>query len=431
MKGIILERSRKGCIILTDEGIFKEIGVWKSQWDIGEKINLSQPSGRLGKNQYVMIAATLVLLLLPLAIIHSLMNPQVAVYYTMDINPSIELGVSSKDMVVSVMGKNPDGILLLQDMSLINLPIEKAISMITKKAYSSGYIKASEDNDIILAQVPVSSTYMTGEGDGKRQKIAQATRDLLNQFSLKGNVHSLVLTSDVRKEAEKKGVSAGKYAILLVAEEKGMNITHEDIQSAEIRKIVTKAGMDYNEIVEEAEKVKDFTKLIDEKRDEKITGSSSENIKQNRSPYVSHLEDVNEKDQKKNHEQNKHKSNFHKDQGKKKSKQNEEHANEKENKDSSKRNGNKGTTIKSQNKKLFFNHPVSGKSAKVKSHYDKSIKKKMNKKNEYTVGKEKASIRKKQNLIKGTEQKKKGVEKNHNWKKGKRDQGKRNLPSTK
>jgi len=431
MRGIILERSRKGCIILTDEGVFKEIGVWKSQWDIGKKITLSQPLGCLQNKQYIMMAATLVLLLLPLAIMLTHINHQVAAYYTIDINPSIELGVSSKDIVVSVTGKNHDGTLLLQNMSLINLPIEKAIYMIAEKAYCSGYIKDSEDNDILLAQIPVRSTYMTGERDGKSQKIVQVTRDLLNQFSIKGNIHSLVLTSDVRKEAEKKGVSAGKFAILLVAEEKGMNITDEDIQSIEIRKIVSKAGMDYYKIVEEAEKVKDFAKLLDDKdkKDEKITENGRDKKKQNGSPYDDRLGDVNEKDQGKNNEQNVLKNNFHKDQSKQNSKQrnkenskeshkqNELDVNKKENKSSSKRNETKGTTIMFHNNKLFFSHPASRnenslydksfktKMSKKEEAANKGIKKKINKKIEDKFGKKKVNVKKKQNQMKGTKQK--------------------------
>lgn len=62
-------------------------------------------------------------------------------YVSIDINPSVELGVSVFDKVVSVQAYNDDGKKIIEGTDLTKYPIDNAISKLILNAISEGYIK--------------------------------------------------------------------------------------------------------------------------------------------------------------------------------------------------------------------------------------------------------------------------------------------------
>lgn len=67
---------------------------------------------------------------------------------------------------------------------------------------------------------------------------------------------------ELRREANKIGLSAGKYAVLLEAQKEGFDVELQDIKELGIRKAINAAGGNPQKILKKAREEEDFSKEI-------------------------------------------------------------------------------------------------------------------------------------------------------------------------
>ena len=72
-------------------------------------------------------------------------------FVSLDVNPSIELTLDENDKVISARGTNEDGQVLLVDVNLKGLTVEKAVEKITDLAVEFGYL--DEENKVVGTSV--------------------------------------------------------------------------------------------------------------------------------------------------------------------------------------------------------------------------------------------------------------------------------------
>jgi hypothetical protein len=141
-------------------------------------------------------------------------EPIITGYYTVDINPSICLGVDAGDKVAKVVSQNQDADLLLADLDFKGEDIQSAILEIINAAKAAGYL-ADEEKYVLVG-------YFSKDGF-----FASALQTDLEK-NLGNMVHLLLVsgTLEYKTQADEMGVSAGLLA--LSKEVEGVTITKDD-----------------------------------------------------------------------------------------------------------------------------------------------------------------------------------------------------------
>lgn len=159
-------------------------------------------------------------------------------YVSLDINPSVELGVNVFNKVISTQSYNEDGALLLQDNHYQYLSVEKALLALLNEAKEQGYI--AQDGSTVIA--------VTAESNNERTaaKLQDRCEDGLN-LALKEGETSAVVYSDcmnlqLRTQAQENGLSPGKYRLLQILQELDPSVDIEQYRNAKITDIINEVN---------------------------------------------------------------------------------------------------------------------------------------------------------------------------------------------
>jgi hypothetical protein len=160
-------------------------------------------------------------------------EPIVTGYYTVDINPSICLGVDADDKVAKVISQNEDADALLSDLDFKGDDVQAAILELVNAAKAAGYL-ADEEKYVLVG-------YFSKDGF-----FASALQTELEN-SLGNMVHLLLVsgTLENKTQADGLGVSAGLLA--LSKETEGVSISKTD----GVKEVVAKCQAIENPVPEE------------------------------------------------------------------------------------------------------------------------------------------------------------------------------------
>lgn len=145
-------------------------------------------------------------------------------YISIDVNPSIELGINRFDKVVSVAGYNADGEALAAALDIKYLDYDAALEQVL----------SSEAITSCLSQDGLVTIGVIG-GD------AEHCQHLLNQVRAcakgHGNTYCYAASYDDLTEAHEAGLSYGKYQALLEVQALDPSITAEDVSHMTMREL--------------------------------------------------------------------------------------------------------------------------------------------------------------------------------------------------
>ena len=158
-------------------------------------------------------------------------------YVSMDINPSVELGVNAFDKVVSVEAYNEDGKKILEGTSLVNSHVKDAVSTVISNAISDGYIKADGLSAIEITTSTDKKAVAT-ELDESLKKVAEET---LSDNKVEAEIESEKVALARRDEARKLGITPGKLNLIQKLQELDPMIRIEDYKSSSVMDIQQKA----------------------------------------------------------------------------------------------------------------------------------------------------------------------------------------------
>lgn len=143
-------------------------------------------------------------------------------YISIDINPSIELGINRFERVVSADAYNEDGQYILKDVALKNIPYAKAIDrLLSDEAYSHYLTEGSVLVFTVVAEQPDA---------------------VIKEISESGTGHAYnaqIYTSDefCMEEAHQYNMSFGKYRAYQELSQYDENVTVEDCHGMTIGEI--------------------------------------------------------------------------------------------------------------------------------------------------------------------------------------------------
>jgi hypothetical protein len=274
-KGIIMSISGREAVILTRDSEFVKVALPEGEYGLGQEIE-AESKGSLvnkwlaygGKKWAAVAAVLLIAIVLPVITTTVFLNNVVYAYVTLDINPSTEFSINGKERIIRVHPLNEEGAAVLEGSSLKGKDIEFGIEYFVKKACELGYASA-EDEGAVVATTVIEKK----KDNGLEDKITAAIDKTVEENKLNVKTGVLSATKEIKEEADKAGVSAGKYLIALQASDDQLEVNIEDVKESSIVSAISKAGGDLESILKRAKKTNEELAKLFEKNQEKLRKS--------------------------------------------------------------------------------------------------------------------------------------------------------------
>jgi len=214
--GIILDMDETSLTLLTPEGEFVRADRKKRIYSIGEEISFN-PVGGMGRGRKfafgkltgmkrAWIAAAAVFLLMASALFPMQSTDKVYAYMSIDVNPSIEMGLNDGMQVVKMNAYNPEGKKIVSSLKHWEKEsVSKVAEQILSEINRQGYFAKS--NDVIISAV--NADKVKPEAEEKLQETVKTITQKAEQ-----DQHRVMVYSGSQKdlkEARKLGLTTGKY----------------------------------------------------------------------------------------------------------------------------------------------------------------------------------------------------------------------------
>ncbi|BAU26778.1 anti-sigma factor-like protein [Aneurinibacillus soli] len=210
----MLKRQDHYWIVMTPDGGFHRIPPDSREVIEGEEIEFALPQEqrvrtvrRPWRNVTYAAAACLLLLLSGIPLWNMLFTTAYAAV-SIDINPSFELEVNKQYQVTDLHALNKEAEALAPSIEWKNRELTTVTSDIIQDARQSGFLKRNQD--ILIVPVGLDSAEASQE---VLQKIEQHASILAKQGGEGVTVTLMESTKEARQQAQKEGMSVGKYAL--------------------------------------------------------------------------------------------------------------------------------------------------------------------------------------------------------------------------
>jgi hypothetical protein len=252
-RGIVMQVTSRSLIVMTPDGEFKKVSKPNRECHIGEEIQFSAPV-RTWRIPSRSVASALTAAVLLCIIVLSMFGGSgggntVVAYVALDINPSLELGINADQEVIAARGINSEGEQLLAAIEYKGVNVEKVTEELIHTVEREGYL-ADGSGDILITSTIVdedaalNETKMTERLENKVKAIIEK-----NHPDHEGNIQVAKLTApkEVREEAVNKGISTGKMAVNLIANDlirkkNGVPIPLEEFEKHSIHEVAKELG---------------------------------------------------------------------------------------------------------------------------------------------------------------------------------------------
>ncbi|MFZ5943315.1 MAG: anti-sigma-I factor RsgI family protein [Bacillota bacterium] len=294
-KGLVLSVNRNKVVVLTPDGQFLERTFRGNPPQIGSEIELSQSTSSKRQIWTMMgIAAMLALIFIPLLAFPGILIPNTPVaFVTIDINPSLELGLDKYERVISSRGLNEDGRELIDKIDLIGVSLQDALEIVTTEAIRENYIKPEKENAVIVSYTnkaiegDVSTAALEQQLDLKQEEIENKISKVIVENKQAAIVEVVKTSAKAREEGERLGISAGKYTILLEVWEEGLEVSPESIRNNNIVNAIKEVGGNPGQVMHiikekkyDDKKVEELMKKYQAKLQSKTDKTLSDKVKE-------------------------------------------------------------------------------------------------------------------------------------------------------
>lgn len=172
----------------------------------------------------------------------------VASTISLEVNPGIEITVNKKERVLDVKALNKDGEIVIGDMDFSGSDINVVINALIGSMLRNGYL--NELANSILISVDNEDP---AEGAALQEKLTKEVNDLLASDGFFGAVISqtLVENADLRKQADRYGITLGKAQLIEQILSSAQGHTFEELAPLSINELnllLTKAGTDTDKV---------------------------------------------------------------------------------------------------------------------------------------------------------------------------------------
>jgi hypothetical protein len=276
-RGVVMSIHKQYAVVMTADGQFLQTPV-QGPTQIGEEVTFEdeykKPVNQRSVYWYGSAAALILIFLVPLLFFIQRDSHSVVAYVSMDINPSVELGVDENEKVRELRALNEDGEVIIKGLKYAGVHVEEVAATILERAKGSHYLD-TPNKDIFITSVLIDDNFaskldfeniLTGKVDEKLKLLLSQ----LEAEAATATITTLSLPNEVREEAALNGISSGKMAVYLMAKDEGYNIELEQLKQQSIDKATASIG-GVKTIVDKAEdKSKEkLKKLVAQEKEEK------------------------------------------------------------------------------------------------------------------------------------------------------------------
>lgn len=241
-KGIVMEITEKNIIVMRPDGRFQRLARKKRSCEIGDEIsyadegiNWRSPSVA---GRSAVVAAVVFCLVLFASFQGKLGSQEVVAYISIDINPSVEMGIDIRERVLELRGLNEDGKKLIQEVDYKEKPLEAVTAGILNKAEQTAFSKGE-------AEIVIASTVIQPESKVSDTQIAEKLRLQVKEYIQTSHptqvesyqIASFAAPQEVREAASQHGVSMGKYTVYLNAKSSGAAVTLDELRTRSVLSI--------------------------------------------------------------------------------------------------------------------------------------------------------------------------------------------------
>lgn len=248
-RGVVMSIHKQHAVVMTADGQFLQALIQETA-QIGEEITFEEeykkPRTFKTAYWYSSAAAVILLLFLPLLFFMQRDAHPVVAYMSMDINPSVELGVDENRKVRELRAINEDGELIIKGLNYEGISAEMVAASILERARVSHYLD-TPNKDIFIASVMLddNSAHKIDFEDILTQKVGQTLQGILTQLAAEAasaNITTLSVPNELREEAAANGISSGKMAVYLMAKDEGYNLELKQLKLQSIDKVTESLG---------------------------------------------------------------------------------------------------------------------------------------------------------------------------------------------
>ena len=153
-------------------------------------------------------------------------------YFIFDINPSVELSYDKTGRVTGAEGLNEDGEVLLYGLDLQGKTYDEAADVLFKRCVKLGYFASGREDNAVLVSAVLS------EG-GRDETMTAEMKGLLSEAFAANKIRGVVITgvenAQLEEAAQKYGIDAQKYALILSYLALGGSLEEAEYSSVSVR----------------------------------------------------------------------------------------------------------------------------------------------------------------------------------------------------
>ncbi|USK86376.1 anti-sigma factor domain-containing protein [Peribacillus asahii] len=229
-KGIVLSVTKRHITLLTPEGEFVRRNRDNGVYEIGDEVTIIpvERTFPISSKKIAVIGTFASACLLFFSIIAVQPSTHVSAYMTIDVNPSVEIGVDDDLDVIELKGLNDEGKRVVKELGVWeNKELSTVTENIVAKTKELGYLKGSTRKIVV-------STTMVEKNKKVNQQLNKELQHMSQQWPVnRTKVQVIQATKEERNEAKRQGLSTGKYVEQKRESQRKKIQTNQDNQSQE------------------------------------------------------------------------------------------------------------------------------------------------------------------------------------------------------
>lgn len=241
IKGVVLKKKPKTLVVMTPKGEYREVAAKKRNPQVGEQITFRKSDTRDRRDKLTwpyFVSSLAVAAIISFFIFGGFGklpnwfgNRDVVGYITLDINPSIEIGIDKLEKVREVEGLNAEGEALIKGLVYRDKSFQDVVTELLTLA-EPAYLSTGKA-DLLYSAVTTKETRLLDT------RLASDLREVSSNYltdkhgdNMKGfSSVAFAVSSELHDAAKKAKISSGKYAAYLVAKSNGFAVTLDEFRA--------------------------------------------------------------------------------------------------------------------------------------------------------------------------------------------------------
>lgn len=243
-RGTIMALDNKTAVVLTPGGEFIKVRKLPG-YEIGAEITFQVRRNAAKLRRLLQGGVGAAVLLAFFFGFWFMQPPSVVAYVSMDVNPSVEIGLDEEMNVRKLRAVNPDAEAIIAEVKFKGEDLETVMQALAARMVAAQLL-TTEGSEIVIASVPVKSVAADWE-----LKVTEKMRAVLSEAAKPQNdgqsiveieVTTISVPLEIRKLANEQGVSSGKMAFWLAAESQGHAVPIDTLKEQSLKKIAEEWG---------------------------------------------------------------------------------------------------------------------------------------------------------------------------------------------